>query len=473
MKKTFVLKASAIAVSALFAGQVFAAAVNLDAAAPVSIKYASEENVLTAGTTLAAGAGADQTATTAFGASFSTNAVAYVRVDLTGGTFTAALLPASFAVNASAGAATVSIAQGGAAGDDFVIYAIAPASGANLVGSNIATIDTSASGIDVTAQNTVGMQYRLYETLTNAANVTNHLKTASANYITFSPALTIASVAFDGAATSAVADVSATNGAYTAFTGPAAVKPLSKISATLNTVALQSGALATVALVLANTNSVAVNGDFSYVANANGTYTGLALEKVNLDTSATCATPAGGTYDAATLSATDATFTAVTAADLVTGMYLCVEPNGTSEITASSYSGTATLVAQTGFTVANLGMTIGSITRNGTTMVAPLAQVPAGWISRLVLNNIGSTDRTYTVRAVNEAGTTITLSGAAASGTLTGNSTTVVDLSTTMAGGARGTLVVTVNGPSDQIEGMYQIVNGTANTISNHVLAHK
>jgi len=42
-----------------------------------------------------------------------------------------------------------------------------------------------------------------------------------------------------------------------------------------------------------------------------------------------------------------------------------------------------------------------------------------------------------------------------------------------MAGGARGTLVVTVNGPEAQIEGMYQIVNGSANTISNHVLAHK
>ena len=442
--------------------------VDLDAAAPVSIKYATEQPVLTAGTNLAAGAAADQTATTTFGASFATDAVAYVRVDLTGGTFTAA--PA-FAVNDSIGAATVSIAQGGAAGDNYVIFAVDPLATENLVGANVTKITTN--GITVTSQGSVGMQYRLYETLTNAANVTNHLKTASANYITFSPALTIASVAFDGAATSAVADVSATNGAYTAFTGPATVKPLSKISATLNTVALQSGAPATVALVLADTNSVAVNGDFSYVANANGTYTGLALEKVNLDTSSTCATGAGGIYDAATLSATDATFTAVTAADLVTGMYLCVEPNGTSEITASSYSGTATLVAQTGFSVANLGMTIGSITRNGTVMVAPLAQIPAGWISRLVLNNIGSTDRTYTVRAVNEAGTTITLSGAAASGTLTGNSTTVVDLSTTMAGGARGTLVVTVNGPSDQIEGMYQIVNGTANTISNHVLAHK
>jgi len=193
-----------------------------------------------------------------------------------------------------------------------------------------------------------------------------------------------------------------------------------------------------------------------------------------LDGADACANPGGQIANAATVTGTTATFAStLTAADLTGTTYLCLEANGTSEIAASAYTGTLTPAAQTGFAIANQTLNVGAITRNGTVMVAPLAQIPAGWISRLVLNNIGSTDRTYTVRAVNEAGTTITLSGAAASGTLTANSTTVVDLSTTMAGGARGTLVVTVNGPEAQIEGMYQIVNGSANTISNHVLAHK
>ena len=92
-------------------------------------------------------------------------------------------------------------------------------------------------------------------------------------------------------------------------------------------------------------------------------------------------------------------------------------------------------------------------------MVAPLVQVPGGYLSRLVLTNISATDRTYSVRAVAESGTTVTLTGAALGGTLNGNSTTVVDLAglMTTVGKTRGTLVVTVNGPIGQVDGLYQI----------------
>jgi len=472
MKKSFVLKAATFAVSALFASQTFAV-VDLELATPVAVKYASEQTVAAAGTVLNhnAATNANQTATVKLGATFAADAKAYVRVDLTNGVFTAAA-PA-FSVNDNIGPATVSPAQGGTNGDNFVIFAVSPAAGKNLVGANVATF--VANNVKVTAQNTVGIQYRLFESLSNAVSLATPLKNTSANFIEFSPALTFTKEAYNGTATSAVADVSATSGAYTKFTGNLTNKAVSKLTMALNTaVALQGGTDATVASVLGNTNGITLSGDFSLAANTDGTFTGAALTRVNFDGADACATAGGQIANAATVTGTTATFAStLTAANLTGTTYLCLEANGTSEIAASAYTGTLTPAAQTGFAIANQTLNVGAITRNGTVMVAPLAQIPAGWISRLVLNNIGSTDRTYTVRAVNEAGTTITLSGAAASGTLTANSTTVVDLSTTMAGGARGTLVVTVNGPEAQIEGMYQIVNGSANTISNHVLAHK
>jgi hypothetical protein len=103
---------------------------------------------------------------------------------------------------------------------------------------------------------------------------------------------------------------------------------------------------------------------------------------------------------------------------------------------------------------------------------------PAGWYSRLVLTNSGNTDLPYRVAAVAEDGTTVALSGAAASGTVKKNSTIVVDLDTlaTITGtGAkpRTGLVVTVDGAGTSVTGQYQIANGTTGMISNYTLVQK
>ena len=53
------------------------------------------------------------------------------------------------------------------------------------------------------------------------------------------------------------------------------------------------------------------------------------------------------------------------------------------------------------------------------------------------------------------------------------NGTTVVDLNTVLTsftGAPRGTLNLTVSGPNNQIQGLYQIVNPDKGSISNHVL---
>ena len=124
--------------------------------------------------------------------------------------------------------------------------------------------------------------------------------------------------------------------------------------------------------------------------------------------------------------------------------------------------------------------TVSTITRDGTTFVAPLVQLPGtGWNTRLVLTNTGSA-ATYTVTAVNEAGKTTTLTGAAAAGTLAANSNTVVDLTSALMSTAntgtntanRTAFNVVVAGTTAAISGLYQIVDPTG-AVSNHVLVSK
>ena len=117
------------------------------------------------------------------------------------------------------------------------------------------------------------------------------------------------------------------------------------------------------------------------------------------------------------------------------------------------------------------GVNLGKIVRNGTQLQAPLAQVPSGWLSRLVLTNTGGTARPYSISVQGETGNTISTDNL--TGTVPANGTTVIDLTTVLTGftaSPRATLNVTVAGPNNQIQGLYQIVNPDKGSISNHVL---
>ena len=181
------------------------------------------------------------------------------------------------------------------------------------------------------------------------------------------------------------------------------------------------------------------------------------------------ATAAGGV--------TPVTFTGLTAANLSAGTTnVCVSFDGVTAIPAGSITAQVGGTAKTGYSLpATTALTLMSITRNGTTLVAPLVNVPAGWISRLVLVNRGSSAANYAVTATGETGNTVTLTGAAASGSIAAGTTSVVDLSglVTTTGSARTSLSVTVDGVSSNIDGLYQIVNSAAGSISNYALVSK
>ena len=467
-----VLKAVALAVGAFIAGSV-QAQVNIDATSPTTVKYANEQNIGTAPWTLRDGAAATQTATTAFGASFGTDVAAYVRVEVAGGTLTGTVPTTMFAVAGSNGAATVSVAQSGAG---FVIFAVTPLAGGNLVAANLASIDTDVgtlTGITVTDKAGVTLRYRLFETLTAAANPAsnNTLKDTGAKpYIAFANAFSATL-----ATANAIADVAASP-SYTAFTGPATTRPLGTTTFTFTPHALASGAASSLATIFGATTTITAGGDFFLARNDDTTYTGAALGRVRLSTTTDCT---AGFTSAATLTQSAATFTVIDTA-LTGTLTLCLTAEGTPEISPASYTLATNYVEETGFTVADTSaLAAGNITRNGVRMVAPLFNQPAGWFSRLVMTNTGSGVRDYSISYLTETGTTIVATGVGSAGTLAAGKTTIIDLPSVVtitpgAGlGARASLVVTVNAPQSEIDGLYQGVSPTGGTITNYVLVYK
>jgi hypothetical protein len=108
--------------------------------------------------------------------------------------------------------------------------------------------------------------------------------------------------------------------------------------------------------------------------------------------------------------------------------------------------------------------------RNGTELQAPLAQVPAGYTSRIALTNTGNLARPFTWRFLPASGTTST-GTTSGSGTIPANGWLVINLGDVLGGFGttppRGTFLVTAAGPNNQIQGLYQIVNPANGTISN------
>lgn len=216
--------------------------------------------------------------------------------------------------------------------------------------------------------------------------------------------------------------------------------------------------------------NISVAGDFTAAQNADGTYTGGALGRVFLASDAACTT---SVLSAAALSATAARFNV--GATAAAGQFLCMTTLGNVAIPVADYTSTLNAVAAsaTYAPVSTGPLASGNIIRNGTQLQAPLAQVPTGWLSRMVLTNTGSADRPFTITVFGETGNTI--GTANLTGTVPANGTIVRDLTTVLTSfttgqAPRATLNVTVAGPNSQIQGLYQIVNPASGSISNHVM---
>ncbi|MBW8368994.1 MAG: hypothetical protein K0M70_14195, partial [Arenimonas sp.] len=255
----------------------------------------------------------------------------------------------------------------------------------------------------------------------------------------------VPSFAFVATPGQAIADVEATNGAYTDFltTGVFGSIDHDLVAAPPFN---EDGALITLADLFAPATNIDVAGDFTAAAD------------VELD----------GT-SANTLTDTLATF--VIGANAVAGDLDYIADLATP-ILESLYTATLDVTANTGFTIADVGpQAAGEIVRNGTQLQAPLAQVPAGYLSRMVLTNTGNVARPYEISVQGETGNTYTTNNL--TGNVPANGTIVVELGTVLSnfsGAPRATLNVTVAAPNNQIQGLYQITNPAAGSVSNHVM---
>ena len=410
------------------------------------------------------------TITSPFGVSLVASQVAYFRVDFGNAKVNTALSTGTVTVGQSLIASPYTVTQlattlvsGGAVGDSYAIYSVtAPSATTEIKSTSIVTFTPPASALKVTSiSSPVTMTYSLYETLTLASNSGASISSKTANLATFAAGFKYSIVANN--------TVASVNGSFKKFVASSATTtPVLANLGTLNygvttgvVSPIAAGTQVALADLTATGTKLTISGDFTAVDTTKNGGVFLAA-----DSSCTVAGP--GVMVAGNASAT-------IALGAIAGTNVCYAVTGTTAIPAQTITAALTVVPATGSTAASVAaQTLGTISHDGTTMVAPLAQVPTGWISRLVLNNSGTVARDYTVTALGETGNTITLTGAAASGTIQPG-TTVIDLAALMTatGAPRSGLKVVVTAPQSEIDGLFQIVNGGNGSISNHVLSYK
>lgn len=473
--KKFALKSAVVAISALAAASAFAAK-NLDAAVTAN-KYAKELKIdADTGLNLLDGGVTDLALTSAMGVTPGADVTVYVRVDLSNGAEFVATPALNVAAGGNGDGAATGAASSGGAGKSFVIYAVSPVGGESLQADSVATLALNAAGLTAFNSGDVTAQLRVYETLTAASNPANSLTlkaTDARTIVTFASGLK--ATITKGALTAAV-EPAGGGDAYTDFKDPSTD---GKLVGTVNFEAVTGvGAANGDQVTMANMvdeAEVVVAGDFSFVKAADEDFDDV-LDKVFLATANTCD---AGVIASDALTASKATFEALAPASLVE-RFVCVLPSGSVAIPAGEYTVAADYTATAAYTLTDLtASALGTITRDGTTLVAPLTNQPAGWSSRLVLTNSGSTARTYAITALKEGTSTVELSGEALSGSIPAGRTKIIDLSTLVAitpadgGGMRTGLQVVVNGPSSQVSGQYQLVNAATGNLSNVTLVEK
>lgn len=114
---------------------------------------------------------------------------------------------------------------------------------------------------------------------------------------------------------------------------------------------------------------------------------------------------------------------------------------------------------------------------NGFQFQAPLVQVPQGWLSRIALSNTSSSNIHFFITLLSEEGNVLTIPpNARTEGEIPANGTIVFDTTEVFTGGSkspRATMLLTINGIRQNVQGLYQLVNPTAGTTSNHILIER
>jgi hypothetical protein len=450
--------------SVMLASGPSAQSVDIGLPGPGTLVYASEIIASPAAPATLTNAGGLLDLTTPLRYSFSAGEVRYARIACSGGLRFA---PGSVVSLVGAGSASLGALNG--VGSSVITFSITANDGA------LVETDRLVVGGDRLATGTtpVRCSYGLYDvpSQANAGGAAGRVAGTEGDYLAFAPA-----TAFSVQGRTSIADVTASP-AYTDFVHSA---PTTDTTAALGPVAYALSVPtpltpAGVMITLADLHAagpagtrLVVDGDFGAAANADGSFTGAALSRIYLSTtgnSCSFGTPASS------LSASQAGFSV--GATATSGM-LCLAPTDGATIPAAQYTARLAAVSATPavYTVEGFGPDpAGTIVRNGLELQAPLVQLPANYLSRLVLTNAGPQGRIFTVRVLGETGNVISTGDLR--GTVPGNGTLVIELGAILTGFTatpRAALSVTMQAPGTLVQGLYQIVNPDAGSVSNHVM---
>lgn len=382
-----------------------ALAVDLDATTPVPDVVAQDtllSNVVILGTTIPT----FQTAhglieDTEIGVGIAENDQNFIRIDLTGAVFGA---DASAIATSDCAGAVITAIDGGAAADDFVVYGMLAGNGGcpQTTEFNLAAIDLGYVG-----GTSVSVRLRQFEGQTEAINEGADLYDISGTAVVYDDTLDVSA---NSEANAQVGEVS-TN--FTLFQGATAGSTantvnVGAISLELSEAIDSQGAAANAttgdSYTVAST-AVVVSGDFSF-----GTWT--------FDDQADCAGTSLDPVVSEDFTTLTTDLTVPNNIDNFVGdtLWVCVQVDEDEDtINESTYSWTTVPVAITNGvnTPGALGASLGSITRNGTTVNIPYLTTFADYNQRLVIVNRGATVADYTITFTTEDGTTATADTAA------------------------------------------------------------
>lgn len=406
MKK--ILLSSAIA-AALGTAGVANAAVDLDAATANPLVFAQELvvpaaglplNVLAAGQTPGGGLGtksANQVnfngvgaVEATFGFTIGQGTSKYVRITLDQ-PLAGALLPSDFGIAAAtATGASVSVSQGGAAGDNYVVVEVAAATGA---GNDILQTDSfvfapAAGKIAARNKNTQNITYALYETAVDAVNQTNRLVQKSGEWIKFGPGYALGCTNLD-------AQIDVTE--RTQF-----------IVSPLNTASVAQAA--TLSLVGGPATPMAFKADGTVAALTD--YFGTTPSAKLTGSTAGLASAVLGTMPVATpVSNAFPVVTAVAAPTELNGNLVLTSAGGPAEMVASNYSVAITAAgdATTGYGVGTLTVDCGDVRYSGSEDRLDFALTPGGVFKQHArITNPSNDAGAVTVTVINDDGEEVT-----------------------------------------------------------------
>jgi len=451
--KKYVLKATALAIGALVGSAALAvvpAGVNFDAATPTVLKYAKELSYNST-TPLVNVDGINVSTKLGFGVS---NAqTRYIRIDYANATLNtahAAVGGTDIDINANAAADAYSVVQGGQVGDNYVIYQVTAA--ANHPAADIVNIKTP--GLRVTNSGTaVNVTYSLHETAVSAvagAAGSAKLYSKSQDIVAFATGLVFT---VDTAPTT-TASVEASFLKFKAgggYINDTTAKLGSITFGVAASVKEQDGTDVDLADLLAATGTkIVLTGDTGIPAGADDT---AKKASVFISSDANC----GGTSVASAIvpTATGASFTTNLNSYATQG--ICYVVNGTSPISASTYSVRVDVAAAAGATTASIAdKAIGSIVRDGTELQAPFATIYPNTGNRAVLTSQHSSDATVTASVITE--NNVTCSAGTTSFTLKSGKQLFInasDVCPSLSTGTRFALKFVIAAPNNKISGVY------------------